>query len=448
MSKAKNILVLNTPVKNQAVNRDMAGGLGYKVSASVVLPPIDMLLVAMGLKKQGRSVFLIDGVAERLDFDQIKRFIEENEIKIVIASLSLPCLTEDIVWFRRLVGLGLKVVVKTGISYPEILRRVMKETKVDKIVYGEPELSMEKIMKSKKKIINGGWVADLDDLPIPYRKWLKTDLYGYGLLPGRITTMQISRGCPFKCGFYCPYPLVQGKQWRAMSVGRVIREMKQIKKLKIDNILFRDATFTLDQKRTIELCGAMIKNNFGFNWWCETRANVLNEETLKWMKKAGCRGINLGVETMDENRIYTEGKPGVSLDQIRLIRDKAKKLGIKLHFLMIVGLPDETVEGLHQTFKRLLELRPESVGFSLITPYPGTELFKLLRKEKLLRVFDWNKFDGSNVVARGRFLSVFELRLARWLMMATSWALRKKSKWTTIIIDLIFRGWLLVKKFY
>lgn len=434
----KKVLIVNPPSSDKTVNRDMAGGLGYSAGERVVLPPLDLLSIAATLRNIGWRVRFIDALVENFEY---------CKVDVIIGSLALPTLKEDVEFYRKIKNRHPKtlVIIKTGINYGQILKKILIDSRADKIIFGEPDLNIVTILNSKAKIINAGKIDEIDLLPIPARDLSKIKKYKYGLLPGVITTMQTSRGCPFECGYYCPYPLVQGKRWRAMSPARVIKEISEVKRLRINNILFRDATFTLDMNRAQEICRLIIQNNIKIRWWCETRINVLNEELLKKMKAAGCQGMNVGIETLDEELIEKVGKPGVSVEKIIKITQEAQKLHIKLHFLMIIGLPDDSVKTLFKTFERLVEIRPETVGFTVITPYPGTELFNDAKRAGLIRDFEWSKFNGQDINMRTKCLSVGEIRLAKFLLMGTSYCLRKQNDLGIKIIGLTFKLWSKIK---
>lgn len=434
----KRVLLVNPPSADRSVNRDMAGGLGYCAGEGVVLPPLDLLIMASSLRDMGYKVQFRDGLVEK-----VKNF----NFDLIIGSLALPTIDEDVSFYRAIKDKHprVKVIIKTGINYGRILDDVLALTKADKIIFGESDLNILECIARKKRIVDGGKVSIMDSIPIPARELGKVGRYKYGLLPGIVTTMQTSRGCPFPCAYYCPYPLVQGKQWRAMSPLRVIRELEIIESLGIKNVLFRDATFTLDMVRAKKICELMIKRRIRINWWCETRLNVLDNKLLRLMKRAGCKGINVGVESLDEKLIETEGKPGVSIVRVREMRVAAKRIGVKLHFLMIIGLPDENVKTLYETFKRLGQIKPDSVGFTVITPYPGTKLFEEAKRENLISGFDWNHFNGQNINMRTKYLSRKEIWLAKFLLTGTSYCLRRDINWGVSIIDWIFKLWIGIK---
>ena len=461
----KKILVINTPSRDKTINRDMAGGLGFSGGEGVVLPPLDLLILATTLKKNRWKVKFVDGVAEQIDdFDYYVKLIDKEKFDFVLGNLSLPTLDDDCRFYRKLKDRfkQIKIILKTGINYKEILTRAIKSSGVNLIIFCECDLNIAKYLVDKERAgsiyVEEGKVVmklqtkvlidDLDTLPMPDRDLSEKSVYKYSLLAGVSTTMQTSRGCPYPCGYYCPYPLVQGTRWRHMSAGRIVAEMEDIKRRGINNILFRDATFTLGMERTREMCELLIKKKLNMVWWCETRINVLNADLLKLMKAAGCVGINVGVETLNAELILSEGKPGVSLPDVIKLRKEAKKCGMKLHFLMIVGLPNDNLEGLYGSLKYLLQLQPESLGVTSITPYPGTKLFDDAKAKGMISNFDWNNFNGGNSNMKTKYLGVAEIEFARKLIMAGVLFNGKSGLVKTLGVALVkgvFEGWMFIK---
>lgn len=461
--RKKKILIINLPAEDVKINRDMAGGLGYSGGEGVVLPPLELLSIAATLQKNGWEVKVIDALAKKLSGrGWISQEMEDFEPVVVLGNLSLPTVGEDTKFYRWLVKHypETTVVVKTGITYENILRKVVKQSKVGRVIFGEADLDIEDYIEGKLQsgvaYVEKGkfryWPIkirpeNLDKLLIPARELVDKNDYAYPLLGRPVTTIQTSRGCPYPCGFYCPYPLVQGTRWRSMTPERVVRELENVISLGYKNVLFRDATLTLDRKRSIEMCQMIIKKKLKFDWWGETRVNVLDKELLKVMKKAGCRGLNVGIESLDKELMETSGKPGVKFEDVVRLRREAKEVGIKLHFLILVGLLDENIASILATLRFLVMLQPDSVGFSVVTPYPGTRMFETAKKEKLISGFDWNRYDGSVGNMNTRKLRWYELELLRKILMVGAWSMRK-PRWLglgvqtglVILLDL-WRWW-------
>lgn len=453
------IVLLNTPLIKEKITRDMAGGLGFNATSKTLLPPLDLAILAATLREKGQQVELIDPEVKGLSSEKVKRAILAWKPKVVIASVSLPSLKNDLRFIKELKkNLPGKVFVKTAITFPPILKKILRESLAELCLIGEVDLEISEIINGQSKRgtayldneelkLNFPFrVENLDLLPLPARDLLENKDYHYPLLGSNCTTMQTSRGCPFPCAYYCPYPLVQGKVWRAMSPERVYQELEEIvRKYKIDKILFRDATFTFNKPRTKEICQKIIKGGLKFSWWCETRVNCLDEELLKIMKKAGCKGMNIGVETGDPKLMEIQGKPGVSLDQLEKIKKAADRIGLKLHFLLLIGLPGETKKTLYETFKMIVRLRPFSLGVTVVTPYPGTPLFEEAKKKGWIETQEWSYYSGDLPTMHTDNLSSWEMKLAQKLIQLELILLEKGwlGKIGLAIEGLFFRTWTL-----
>lgn len=416
------ILLINSPTRLHRVVRDMAGGLGLNGSDWVVLPPLDLAYIAATLLNKGHWVKIIDSDAEKYTIEEILQITKECAPDVIIATVSLPTIYTDCQFLNLLRNYTSQLIVRTGITYPPILKEIFERTSADKCVFGECELNIEEIILTKEKtgtsyIENGklkveesNIIENLDNLPLPARKLLPNEKYRYILLGDKVTTMQTSRGCPFQCSYYCPYPLVQGKIWRARSPENVIYEIENIVNVyQINKILFRDATFTLNKVRVFEICNLILEKNLKFDWWCETRADRLDYEQMHMMKRAGCQGINIGVETGDIEVIKKQAKPGLTLEKLKEIKRISDKLELKLYFLLMLGLPFETKKSLYATYKLICDLQPYDIGICYVTPYPGTPLYQDAKQNNWLETEDWTKYGGHFPVMRTDNLTTEEL---------------------------------------
>lgn len=216
------------------------------------------------------------------------------------------------------------------------------------------------------------FIKDLDSIPFPARDLLlNKDSYNsedMGLL-------MTSRGCPYNCS-YCATSIWERKT-RYHSVDHIIEEIKLIiDKYGTRQITFKDDSFTVNKKRVLELCDRLIKENIKINWDCNTRVNLVDEQILKKMKKAGCNSIKVGIETGSERVLNLMSKK-ISFDQCRKAAKLFKKVGIHWTGYFMMGLPSETREEVYQTLEFMKELNPDYASFSVYEPFPGTELFKV-----------------------------------------------------------------------
>jgi len=421
------ILLINSPSAEHQVVRDMAGGLGFDGGSAVVLPPLDLAYMGAVLLGKGHQAEILDAGALGCTREEAHRLIRAKEADTVIATVSLPSLYGDCAFLKEMGAYFKgKIIAKTGIAYPPILKEILEKSSAGRCIYGECDLEIDKLIVEDEKrgtaFMEGGvfrmeanlLVEYLDALPLPARSLLDNARYRYVLLGDNTTTMQTSRGCPFPCAYYCAYPLVQGKKWRHRSPEHVLKEIEDIvHSYKISRIFFRDATFTMDKERTLAICDLIIARKIKIQWWCETRVDCLDEELMRKMRAAGCEGINIGVESGDTEVMETQAKIGMTFRKLKHIRETGRVLGLKLHFLLMVGLPKETKESIYKTYRLVAKLRPETIGITILTPYPGTPFYFEAKEKGWLETENWTEFGGHMPVMHTDTLSSEDLNYAR-----------------------------------
>jgi radical SAM superfamily enzyme YgiQ (UPF0313 family) len=410
----------------------MAGGLGFDGGDVTLLPPLELLYMATTLKNSGHSAEIIDASNTGEGAEELLARIASKEVDAVITTVSLPAMANDCKFMsmlRAASGKKLKLLVKTSLADQGLLKEILKRSKADLVIFGEADnavcgiidgsitdgcarLSASGALVLGKQLI----VEDLDTLPLPDRSLIDNKIYKYPLLGQKIATVQTSRGCPFECYYYCPYALVQGRKYRFRSVANVIAEISDIvKRHAVKKILFRDATMTLKKDRTLELCSSLEK--LKIEWWCESRVDCLGEELLEAMKRAGCLGVNLGVESGDDSLVESS-KKGLDFGHLADIVSAAKRIGIRLHLLFMMGLPVETKGSFWKTYALIKKLKPESVGVTIVTPFPGTPLYADALKNGWIKDRDYAHYGSHYAVMKTAKLSRLRISAAYRLVSA------------------------------
>jgi radical SAM superfamily enzyme YgiQ (UPF0313 family) len=160
----------------------------------------------------------------------------------------------------------------------------------------------------------------------------------------------------------------------------------------VKNVVFWDDHLTTQRDRTVNLCQELIRMRADIRWLTFARANSIDEELLRLMKRAGCHELQIGVESGSE-RILKMTKKGISLRHIRLAAAVLRKVGIRWHAFLMIGFPGETPDEMQSTIQFIHELRPNSVELSVVTPYPGTEMFEAARRRGTLDETAWLSAD-------------------------------------------------------
>jgi radical SAM PhpK family P-methyltransferase len=165
-----------------------------------------------------------------------------------------------------------------------------------------------------------------------------------------------ARSCAFKCSF-CDFPERAGPLNLA-SVEVVERELRQLARRGVRQLVFVDDTFNVPIGRFKELCQMMIRNDFGFEWFSFFRCSAArNREIYDLMARSGCRGVFLGVESGDSSVLKNMVKSS-HIDQYRFGIEQLHERGIVTFASFICGFPGETMETTENTIKFINDTSP------------------------------------------------------------------------------------------
>lgn len=213
---------------------------------------------------------------------------------------------------------------------------------------------------------------EISGLPRPAWHLLPRARYRYLLAtrPG-LATMISSRGCPFSCTF-CDKG-VSGSTWRAREPQDVVEEMQEHARAGAGFVAFFDDCFTLDPDRVEEICREILLRKLDLEWKCEARVEQLPLELLRTMRRAGCRMIAMGVESMNASSLALLGKSQTPSQIERAFRD-ARRAGMETLAYVILGSPGEDEAMVRESVRRVEALRPDFVQYSTLALYPGSAL--------------------------------------------------------------------------
>lgn len=254
-------------------------------------------------------------------------------------------------------------------------------------------------------------LEDYDSLPIPAFDLLPSlEPYFVTAPAGRpYTILYTSKGCPFKCSF-CT---VAGTKWRPKSAEKTMEELLYLKRnYGIRTVSFFDETFTLDKKRVLRLCDALISQDLDIRWYCNTRAHLVDLDLLKRMRQAGCRGISYGIESGSQS-ILDHADKCVTVEQARNAIAWARQARIKTFASFILGLPGETWDTVRETVDFVSQTMPTSAEFNVAVPYPGTKLYEMVYGDQGAGAVDFRRLYQDDAVVGTEALSPADLNKAR-----------------------------------
>jgi anaerobic magnesium-protoporphyrin IX monomethyl ester cyclase len=255
------------------------------------------------------------------------------------------------------------------------------------------------------------FLTDLDSLPFPAYHLLPLDAFrrmGKTIFP--LTT---SRGCVQWCDF-CSTVRMFGRGYRTRSPKNVVDEIEMLhKKYGESQFTFYDDAFTVNRDNVMTMCSELKARNLKINWDCETRVDYVDQELLQTMKDAGCLAVWYGVESGSE-KILGQMNKKTKKDQIRQAFKMTQKTGMMVIASAIIGFPGETEETAWETINFIKELNPDDIGFYVATPYPGTPMYELVKKNGWLRITDFDRYDTATPTFETPELSMERIREIRY----------------------------------
>ncbi len=344
-------------------------------------PPLGFLYIASALIEKGFKVKVIDTV-KITDLKKTISFIKKEKPKVI----GLSALTSNI---RGAYQLALEIKKKFGreiqiglgghhlSSDPEIIKRFPV---FDFGVTGEGEITFTKLVEDiikKKKRVNGLFIGetprDLDKLPLPARHLIDFSLYK-DLWANNLVA---SRGCPYHC-LFCSRPAVS-RLCRFRSPELVVEEMFAIRKMTGKNqFVFLDDTINLNRNHLLKLCKTIIESELKPCWSAQARLNLIDEELVRQMSKAGCQKLMFGVESGNlrvRNKIIHKEITDVQIKNGFVL---CRRYGIEPDAFLMLGFPTENKKEMEDTVNFGQKYQPNMIGVHLTLPLPGSLLWEEL----------------------------------------------------------------------
>ncbi len=238
-------------------------------------------------------------------------------------------------------------------------------------------------------------LEDLDAIGIP-TEHLEADFLND---VGQLAYLSTSRGCPATCNF-CNTPEFWGTSIRFRSAPSVLREMARLRETRgLTYFSFRDDTFTANRGRVLELMEGIQQSGLHPLWNCQSRVNLVDEDRLVAMKRAGCEFMQFGVEHGSE-RVLALLDKGTNMRHVRNALALVRKVGMNLGIYLITGIPGETWEDVEQTAALIRDTRPQDCQISPLALYPGTRMFDQYRAEGRIRKDFYRASGDAEIFAR------------------------------------------------
>jgi anaerobic magnesium-protoporphyrin IX monomethyl ester cyclase len=329
------------------------------------------------------------------EIDSTIRGFKPSVVGIYCCSANLGCVS-TVARLAKEYDKNITVIV--GGPHPSSVgAEMLADSNIDVSIIGEGEETLVEILEAVKE--NGSFekirgiiyrvggkvlqtpvhecLEDLDSLTFPY-EYAPQVLKDYNDYPkSAFQTIMTTRGCNYGC-YFCGTRYIFGRRIRYRSVANVTEELRSLRKMGVSKVDFLDDTFNSNEAYTKQLCESLIHNLRGLKWTCYTRANVIDDQNVALMKKAGCYRIAIGVES-GNNEILQKMRKGITVqDALRAARI-IRKHKIRLVTFFMIGFPGETEKTLNDTLTIMKQIDGEII-YNIFTPYPGTEAFDMCKK--------------------------------------------------------------------
>jgi radical SAM superfamily enzyme YgiQ (UPF0313 family) len=358
------------------------------------------LTVVAALTPPEHEVVLCDENVEPLDFDA-----DCDLVGVTFMTALAPRAYEIAAEFRK----RGRVTVAGG--YHPTFRPEEAAEHFDAVVAGEAEGAWQRVLDDAAAgrahgVYRNDGPCDMAAVPVPRRDLTDRtrDLY--------VTTnaVQTGRGCTHGCR-YCSIAAFHGKTHRNRPLDAVLEELRALPR----DMMFVDDNIIADPDYARKLFRAMAPMKK--RWVSQCSIEIADDpELLKLARKAGCRGLFIGVETMSEENLAAMDKGFNRAASYHRRIGAVRRAGIGVIAGMIVGLDGDDVGVFERTLRFLGRTRIDSLQLNIMTPLPGTPLFDAYEEAGRVADRNWSHYDFRHVVMKPAKMTAGELQDgADWL---------------------------------
>ena len=382
------------------------------INTNVAQPPVS----PVGLEYIGEALVAAEVPVRVLDLafeadwqTALARELKDNEPMVVGLSVRntddccfatrrsfLPWISEVVAEVRRLTK---AFILLGGVGFSIMPGVVLRLTQADAGIAGDGE---EAALALIRCLVNGGNIAhlpnivwwdkgrivhnprsnvDLRRLPLPRRRLFDNQRYEQA---GAMVGVETKRGCTQQC-IFCADPVAKGSRVRLRPPLTVLEEFQDLVDQGVSWFHLCDSEFNLPVKHAKEVCQAIIQAGLGdrLRWYCYCSPVPFDRELTILMKRAGCAGINFGVDSLCDEQLSRLGRNHSTGDVHRLI-SLLKEEGLNYMVDLLVGGPGETEETVKTTIEQVRELDIPLAGIAAgVRVYPGTPLGRALANGSL-----------------------------------------------------------------
>jgi radical SAM superfamily enzyme YgiQ (UPF0313 family) len=404
-------------------------------------PPLGTLYAATALRQHGMSAAVFDPMLQ----DPVSGFLEmlRHEKPAILAIyeddfnfLSKMCLTRmrELAWqLAQTARDAGAIVIAHGSDATDHAKEYL-ENGADFVLVGEAEQSLVELCAS---ILTGGELneqiagvlhldaggivvqssiksprnPDWKNLTKPARELIDLDPYreAWKSAHGYFSTNVVaSRGCPYRCN-WCAKP-ISGNKFQLRSAQQVAAEIRELKEVYgVQHIWFGDDIFALNTHWVKQFADEVQAWDCVLPFKIQSRADLMTEETVAGLKRAGCAEVWMGVESGSQKVLDSMDK-ALRVTEVEAARARLRKAGIRACYFLQFGYPGERWQDIQQTIALVRNTRPDDVGISVSYPLPGTAFFDRVQ-EQIGAKKNWTDSDDLCLMFKAAYKDEFYLAL-------------------------------------
>ncbi|MCD4781728.1 MAG: B12-binding domain-containing radical SAM protein [Candidatus Omnitrophica bacterium] len=392
------------------------GGL-FQDCITVRTGPLGLAMIAT--LSEGHDTQIIDGDIESISFSS-----HWDLVAITVPTSSAVEAYNIADQFRTL---GVKVIL--GGVHPSMLPEE-SSAHADSVVIGEAESVWGDILKdfpNLKSIYQANYLVDINNLPFARR-----DLFHPGY---RAAAVQATRGCVNKCK-YCYLQNVPWKTYRKRSPKKFAEEIAQIKE---PYLFFADDNLFVEKEYTLEIAQRITP--YKKFWSCQAPITIGDDEDfVRELAHSGLSGTMLGLDSISKKTLDSASKTYFSHNLKHTVKH-LRSNGIGVGASLVFGFDHDDASVFEKTLDSLEEAGFDSAGFFILTPYPGTELFEEMEKNKRIITKDWSRYNLMNPVFKPKQMTPEQLS------QGVRWAYKEftKRKFKNLLRDIPFY-WRMIRR--
>jgi radical SAM superfamily enzyme YgiQ (UPF0313 family) len=261
-------------------------------------------------------------------------------------------------------------------------------------------------------------VRTLAALPPVRRDLIKRRLY---LVPNSIV---VSRGCPHVCDFCYKEAFFEGG--RSFYTQTVDAALAEIERLPGRHLYFLDDHLFGDRRFASALFEGM--RGMGRLWQAAGTVNaVLAPDLLERAVDAGLRSLFVGFETLNATNLAEQRKYQNMRRDYAAATRRLHDLGVMINGSFVFGMDGDDGSVFERTVEWAIGQGIETATFHILTPYPGTALYRRMADQRRLTAHDWDLYDTRHAVFRPARMSADQLETGY------RWAYREFYRWRSIV---------------